>query len=163
MSLRQLKNSAIKISTYFQKNILQTRIHDGGTIRNIAAELGVSTMPAKKFWPSLSVNSKIKDCNPYFIVIMITFLIMNVIFWVVNFKTQNYFVILLDRTFTSGYLGTIALILFIHVGFLEYLSFKQFKLIVKMTRIESGVMIPKGLFTVYLNVKKVTAKIFWPP
>jgi hypothetical protein len=53
-----------------------------------------------------------------------------------------------------------ALILFIHVGFLEYLSFKQFKLIVKMTRIESGVTIPKGLFTLYLNVKKVTAKIF---
>jgi hypothetical protein len=50
---------------------------------------------------------------------------------------------------------TIALILFIHVGFLEYLSFKQFKLIVKMTRIESGVTIPKGLFTLYLNVKKV--------
>jgi hypothetical protein len=32
-----------------------------------------------------------------------------------------------------------------------------------MTRIESGVTIPKGLFTLYLNVKKVTAKIFWPP
>jgi hypothetical protein len=61
------------------------------------------------------------------------------------------------------YLRTIALILFIHVEFLEYLSFKQFKLIVKMTRIESGVTIPKGLFTLYLNVKKVTAKIFWPP
>jgi hypothetical protein len=43
MSLRQLKNSAIKIHKYFQKNILQTRIHDGGTIRNIAVELGVST------------------------------------------------------------------------------------------------------------------------
>jgi hypothetical protein len=42
----------------------------------------------QKFWPSLSVNSK-KNCNPYFIVV----LIMNVIFWVVNFKTQNYFVI----------------------------------------------------------------------
>jgi hypothetical protein len=55
-------------------------------------ELG--TMPAKKFWPSLSVNSKkIKIYNPYFIVIMITVLIMNVIFWVVNFKIQNYFVI----------------------------------------------------------------------
>jgi hypothetical protein len=27
-----------------------------------------------------------------------------------------------------------------------------------MTRIESGVTIPKGLFTLYLNVKKVTAK-----
>jgi DNA-directed RNA polymerase specialized sigma subunit len=26
-----------------KKNILQTRIHDGDTIRNIAAELGVST------------------------------------------------------------------------------------------------------------------------
>jgi hypothetical protein len=36
---------------------------------------------------------KKKYCNPYFIVIMITVLIMNVIFWVVNFKTQNYFVI----------------------------------------------------------------------
>jgi hypothetical protein len=46
---------------------------------------------------------------------------------------------------------------------LEYLSSKQFKLIVKMTRIETGVTIPKGLFTLYLNVKKVTAKIFWPP
>jgi hypothetical protein len=36
---------------------------------------------------------KKKKCNPYLIVIMITVLIMNVIFWVVNFKTQNYFVI----------------------------------------------------------------------
>jgi hypothetical protein len=36
---------------------------------------------------------KKKNCNPYFIVIMITVLIMNVIFWVVYFKTQNYFVI----------------------------------------------------------------------
>jgi hypothetical protein len=43
-------------------------------------------------------------------------------------------------------LCTTALILFIHVGFLEYLSFKQFKLIVKMTRIESGVTVSKGLF-----------------
>jgi hypothetical protein len=66
---------------------------------------------------------------------------------------------LLHRTFTSGYLCTIALILFIHVGFLEYLSFKQFKLIVKMTRIESGVTIPKGLFTLYLNVKNFLAAI----
>jgi hypothetical protein len=33
----------------------------------------------------------------------------------------------------------------------------------QMTRIESGVTIPKGLFTLYLNVKKVTAKISWPP
>jgi hypothetical protein len=86
---------------------------------------------------------------------MFTVLIMNVIFWVVNFKTQNYFAI---STTQNVYLR-----LFIHVGFLEYLSSKQFKLIVKMTRIESGVTIPKGLFTLYLNVKKVTAKIFWPP
>jgi hypothetical protein len=40
----------------------------------------------------LSIKKKY-NCNPYFIVIMITVLIMNVIFWVVNFKTQNYFVI----------------------------------------------------------------------
>jgi preprotein translocase subunit SecE len=32
-----------------------------------------------------------------------------------------------------------------------------------MTRIESRVTIPKGLFTLFLNVKKVTAKILWPP
>jgi preprotein translocase subunit SecE len=102
-------------------------------------------------------------CNPYFIVIIFTVLIMNVIFWVVNSKLKIILPFLLHRTFTSGYLCTIALILFIHVGFFEYLSFKQFKLIVKMTRIESGVTIPKGLFTLYLNVKKVTAKIFWPP
>jgi hypothetical protein len=36
---------------------------------------------------------KKKNCNPYFIVIMITVLIMNIIFWAVNFKIQNYFVI----------------------------------------------------------------------
>jgi hypothetical protein len=110
---------------------------------------------------------KKSNCNPYFIVIMITVLIMNVIFWVVNFKTRNYFVISTTQI-TSGYLCTIALILFIHVGFLEYLSFKQFKLIVKntvvkMTRIESGVTVSKGLFTIYGNVKIVTATIFWPP
>jgi hypothetical protein len=34
---------------------------------------------------------------------------------------------------------------------------------VKMTRIESGVTVPKGLFTLYMNVKIVTATIFWPP
>jgi hypothetical protein len=79
-------------------------------------------MPATKFWPSLSVNSKKKDCNPYFIVIMITVLIMNVIFWVVNFKTQNYFVISTTQKVYLRFLCTIALILFIHVGFLEYLS-----------------------------------------
>jgi hypothetical protein len=82
---------------------------------------------------------------------------MNVIFWVVNFKTQNYFVISTTQNVS------LRLILFIQVGVLEYLSFKQFKLIVKMTRIESGVTIPKGLFTLYLNVKKVRVKIFWPP
>jgi hypothetical protein len=49
---------------------------------------------------------------------------------------------------------TTALILFIHVGFLEYL---------KMTSIESGVTVPKGLFTLYMNVKIVMANIFWPP
>jgi preprotein translocase subunit SecE len=131
---------------------------------SVHVSLQGSTMPAKKFWPSLSVNSKKKkNCNPYFIVIMITVLIMKVIFWVVNFKIKIILSFLLHRMFTSGYLCTIALILFIHVGFLEYLSFKQFKLIVKMTRIESGVTIPKGLFTLYLNVKKVTANIFWPP
>jgi hypothetical protein len=44
----------------------------------------------------LAVNfslQKKKNCKPYFIVTMITVLIMNVIFWVVNFKTRNYFVI----------------------------------------------------------------------
>jgi uncharacterized transporter YbjL len=60
---------------------------------NIIFIFCIGTMPATKFWPSLSVNSKKKNCNPYFIVIMITVLIMNVIFWVVNFKTENYFVI----------------------------------------------------------------------
>jgi hypothetical protein len=63
-------------------------------------------------------------CNPYFIVIMITVLIMICIFWLVNFKTRNYFVIFY---YTEGlpqiiYVPTTALILFIHVGFLEYLS-----------------------------------------
>jgi hypothetical protein len=67
----------------------------------------------------------------FFIVIMITVLIMTGIFWVVNFKTIIHF--LLHRTFTSGYLCTTALMLFIHVGFLEYLSFKQFKLIGRIT------------------------------
>jgi preprotein translocase subunit SecE len=32
-----------------------------------------------------------------------------------------------------------------------------------MTRIESGVTVPKDLFTLYVNVKIVMAKIFWPP
>jgi hypothetical protein len=86
---------------------------------------------------------------------MITVLIMNVIFWVVNFKIQNYFVI---STTQNVYLRLSMYDCpnFVHIGFLEYLSFKQFKLIVKMTRIGSGVTIPKGLFTLYLQVKKVT-------
>jgi hypothetical protein len=33
----------------------------------------------------------------------------------------------------------------------------------KMTRIESGVTVHKDLLTLYVNVKIVTAKIFWPP
>jgi hypothetical protein len=94
---------------------------------------------------------------------MITVLIMIGIFWVVNVKTRNYFVIFYyTERYLSGYLSTTALILFIYVGFLEYLSFKQFKLIVrinnnmhvKITRI-------KSLFTLYMNVKIVTAKNFW--
>jgi hypothetical protein len=31
---------------------------------------------------------------------------------------------------------------------------------VKMTRIESGATVPKALFTFYMNVKIVTAKLF---
>jgi hypothetical protein len=34
---------------------------------------------------------------------------------------------------------------------------------VKMTRIESGITVPKDLFTLYGNVKIVTAENFWPP
>jgi hypothetical protein len=98
-------------------------------------------------------KKKKKNCNPYFIVIMITVLIMNVIFWVVNFKTQNYFVI---STTQNVYLR---LSMYYCSNFVYSCRFKQFKLIVKMTRIETGVTIPKSLFTLYLNVKKVTAKI----
>jgi hypothetical protein len=51
-------------------------------------------MAVKKFYPSISVTSKKKkNRKPYFIVVMITVLIMIGIFWVVNFKTRNYFVI----------------------------------------------------------------------
>jgi hypothetical protein len=54
----------------------------------LLATVGTScTMPAV-----IVCQFKKRDCNPYFIVIMITVLIMNVIFWVVNFKTQNCFV-----------------------------------------------------------------------
>jgi hypothetical protein len=80
----------------------------------------------QKILAEFSVISK-KNCNPYFIVIMITVLIMIGIFWVVNFKTRNYFVIFYYTERTT------ALILFIHVVFLEYLSFKQFKLIARIT------------------------------
>jgi hypothetical protein len=54
---------------------------------------------------------------------MITLLIRIDIFWVINLKLD----------ITSGCLCTTALILFIHVGFLECLSFKQFKLIGRTT------------------------------
>jgi hypothetical protein len=77
---------------------------------------------------------KKKMCKPYFIVTMITVvLIMIGIFWVVNFKTRNYFAIFY---YTDVYLRLSMYdcsILFIHVGFLEYLSLKQFKLIVRIT------------------------------
>jgi hypothetical protein len=107
------------------------------------------TMPATKFWPSLSV------------------LIMNVIFWMVNFKTQNYFVISTTQNVYRR-LSMYDCSKFVHscriFGISELQTcFKQFKLIVKLTRFESGVTIPKGLFTLYLNVKQVTDKIFWPP
>jgi hypothetical protein len=64
---------------------------------------------------------------------MSTVLIMIGIFWVVNFKTRNYFVIFYtDYTYVYLRLSmTTALILFIHMGFLEYLSFKQFKLMLE--------------------------------
>jgi hypothetical protein len=42
-------------------------------------------------------------------------------------------------------------------------DFQNNNMHVKMTRIESGVTVPKGLFTLYMNVKIVTAKNFWPP
>jgi hypothetical protein len=112
-----------------------------------------------KVWITIFIFEMTENFGRHCLSIQKKKIVMNVIFWVVNFKTQNYFVISIHRTFTSGYLCTIALILFIHVGFLKYLSLKQFKLIVKpevkLTRIESAVTIPKGLFTLYLNVKKV--------
>jgi hypothetical protein len=85
---------------------------------------------------------KKKNCNPYFIVIMITVLIMNVIFWVVNFKTQNYFVI---STTQNVYLrlSMYGCSNFVYSCRIFGISEFQFKLIVKMTRIESGVTIPK--------------------
>jgi hypothetical protein len=50
-------------------------------------------MADKKFWPSLSVNSKKKKCNPYFIVIMITVLMTISYFLGGKFQNSNYFVI----------------------------------------------------------------------
>jgi hypothetical protein len=64
---------------------------------------------------------------------MITVLIMIGIFWVVNFKTRNYFAIFY---YTDVYLRLSMYDCsdFVHhVGFLEYLSIKQFKLIGKIT------------------------------
>jgi hypothetical protein len=64
------------------------------SIENPSFVTAVISAAQFRFSRPWSVNSKKKkNCNPYFIVIMITVLIMNVIFWVVNFKTQNYFVI----------------------------------------------------------------------
>jgi hypothetical protein len=47
----------------------------------------------QKILAVIDCQFKKNNCNLYLFVIMITVLIMNVIFWVVNFKTQNYFVI----------------------------------------------------------------------
>jgi hypothetical protein len=49
--------------------------------------------PSHKKFHFKSFTSKKIVIRMYFIVIMITVLIMIVIFWVLNFKTQNYFVI----------------------------------------------------------------------
>jgi hypothetical protein len=116
-------------------------------------------MPAKKFWPSLCQLKK-KKCNHHDERLDYERYFLGGKFQNSKLFCHFYYI---HRTFTSGDLCTIDLILFIYVGFLEYLSLKQFTLIVKMTRIESGVTIPKGLFTLYLNVKKVTANIFWLP
>jgi hypothetical protein len=66
---------------------------------------------------------------------MITVLIMIGVFWVVNFKTRYYFVIFYCTKCLPQVIcvPTTALILFIHVGFLKYLSFKRFKLIFRIT------------------------------
>jgi hypothetical protein len=106
-----------------------------------------------------------KNSNPYFIVIMITVLILIGIFWVVNFKTIIHF--LLHRTFTSGYyLCTTALMLFIHriFGTSELytiqIDWQNKNMHVKMTRIEGGVTVRKGLFILDGNVEIMTANIF---
>jgi hypothetical protein len=65
-------------------------------------------MPAKKILAVIVCQfKKKKNCNPYFIVIMITVLIMNVIFLGGKFQNSKlcchfYYV---HRTFTSGYLS----------------------------------------------------------
>jgi hypothetical protein len=59
------------------------------------------TMPAKKNLPSFC-HFKKNEIHTYLIVIMITGLIMVGIFWVVNFKTRNYFSIFCTQ---NVYLG----------------------------------------------------------
>jgi hypothetical protein len=92
---------------------------------------------------------------------MITVLILIGIFWVVNFKTIIHF--LLRRRFTSIYLCTTALMLFIHriFGTFElYTVWQNKNMHVKMTRIEGGVTVRKGLFILDGNVEIMTANIF---
>jgi hypothetical protein len=72
------------------------------------------------------------------------------IFWVGNFKTRNYFVHSC-LIFGISELSTVLI------------AWQNNNMHVKMTRIESGVTLPKDLFTLYVNVKMVTVKIFWPP
>jgi hypothetical protein len=116
-ALFQLEPSSFAFRTFFrQKKITTKGASDSMTITTTF----VTVLRRFKY-----LAEKVMYSNHY------TVLIMNVLFFFLSF--------LLHRTFTSGYLCTIALILFIHVGFLEYLSFKQFKLIVK---IESEVTIP---------------------
>jgi hypothetical protein len=83
------------------------------------------TMPATKFWPSLSVNSKKKIVICTLLSSWLPSWLWTLFFgwWILKLKIILSF--LLHRTFTAGYLCTIALILFIHVGFLGYLSFKR--------------------------------------
>jgi hypothetical protein len=84
-------------------------------------------MPTKKFLPSFC-HFKNKNCNPYFIVIMITVLIMIGIFWVINFKTRNYFGIFYTQNVYLR-LSMYDCSNFVHLR----LSFKQFKLIGRIT------------------------------
>jgi hypothetical protein len=113
---------------------------------------------------------KKKKCKPYFIVIMIIVLIIIGTFWVVNFKTRNYFVIFY---YTDVYLrlSMYDCSNFVHscriFGISELytvqIDCQNNNMHVKMTRIESRVTVPNGLFTLYMNVKIMTAKIFSPP